>query len=255
MKSLEDRGIFIAFALVLAGYVAAAHPVSAQSNSPVFDEKDMVFLPANCFAMGSDEYVVEAPVHKVCLNPYFLDKLEVSQKKFQEVVGYNPSLSRGDTQPVDNVSWVESDAYCRKLGKRLPSEAEWEYAARAGSSSSYAWGGEMDDAYGWHGNNSNRTTHPVGQKNPNALGFYDMNGNVWEWVGDWYWAEYYESIAQPGPEANPQGPPTGQFILIRGGSFQDDVFFLRSASRYWYEPTVKNGSLGFRCAASQPVSP
>lgn len=208
----------------------------------------MLLIKADCFVMGSEEFIVEEPEHKVCLNSYYLDTYEVTQKKYERAMGINPSRFKGPDLPVENVSWPEADAYCRTFGGRLPTEAEWEYAARAGSTAGYSWGWDMDDAFAWHKGNSQKTTHPVGQKKANAFGLYDMNGNVWEWVGDWYREDYYETSSEP--TDNPLGPTTGQFVILRGGSFEDDAYFLRSASRYWYPPTLKHHNLGFRCAAN-----
>ena len=165
-------------------------------------------------------------------------------------MGNNPSRFKGPDLPVENVSWPEADAYCRSFGGRLPTEAEWEYSARAGSTAAFAWGWDMDDTFAWHRGNSPGSTKPVGQKKANSLGLHDMNGNVWEWVGDWYREDYYEMIAASEPADNPLGPTSGQFVILRGGSFEDEAFFLRSASRYWYPPTLKHHNLGFRCAAN-----
>ncbi len=213
-------------------------------------DRDMIFLKAACFVMGSEEYIAEEPEHKVCLNAFYLDKFETNQEQFEKIMGFNPSHFRGKTLPVENVTWPEAENYCRKLMLRLPTEAEWEYAARAGAESAYSWGWDMDGAYGWDNNNSKGTTHPVGRKKSNQLGFNDLNGNVWEWVADWYHPEYFETVALKEPVENPQGPFTGQFIIIRGGSFANDPFFLRSASRYWYSPNIRNRDIGFRCAGN-----
>lgn len=200
--------------------------------------------------MGSEEYVVEEPKHKVCLNDFYLDRNEVSQRHFENIMGYNPSYFKGSELPVESVTWPEANDYCRKLGLRLPSEGEWEYAARAGTTSNYSWGFEIDERFGWYEGNSNGATHPVGQKASNQFGFYDMNGNVWEWVSDWFRPEYFETNGKTGMVKNPQGPSTGQFLVIKGGSFEDDSFYLRSASRFWYPPDIHFRNLGFRCAGN-----
>ncbi|MBT3922756.1 MAG: SUMF1/EgtB/PvdO family nonheme iron enzyme [Nitrospina sp.] len=227
-------------------FLAFVSPVQLPASSI----PDMVLIKADCFIMGSEEFIVEEPEHKVCLNAYYLDVYEVSQKKYKSAMGINPSRFKRPDLPVENVSWPEADAYCRTFGGRLPTEAEWEYAARAGSTSGFFWGWDMDDAFAWHKGNSQNTSHPVGQKKANALGLHDMSGNVWEWVGDWYREDYYETSAISEPTDNPLGPTTGQFVLLRGGSFDDEAYFLRSASRYWYPPTLKHHNLGFRCAAN-----
>ena len=225
-------------------FLAILLPAQAQTSSI----PNMLKIEADCFTMGSEEFVVEEPEHKACLNSYYLMVHEVTQKQFESAMGNNPSRFKGPDLPVENVSWPEADAYCRSFGGRLPTEAEWEYSARAGSTVAFAWGWDMDDTFAWHRGNSTGSTKPVGQKKANSLGLHDMNGNVWEWVGDWYREDYYELAAISEPADNPLGPPSGQFVVLRGGSFEDEAFFLRSASRYWYPPTLKHHNLGFRYA-------
>lgn len=241
---------FMALGLALILLTGQTSSENQDQPAKISVKRDMVFLKSACYTMGSEEYIAEEPEHEVCLNPFYLDRYEVTQKQFKKVMGFNPSHVKGDRLPVESVTWPESDIYCRKLGLRVPTEAEWEYAARAGASSSYAWGWDMDDAYGWYKKNSNAAPHPVGQKKPNALGFFDMNGNVWEWVADWFHPDYYEISSQSAPINDPQGPMTGQFVILRGGSFEDDPFYLRSAARYWYQPDLRNRNLGFRCAGN-----
>ena len=223
----------------------------AEINHPV--HSNMIFLEAGCFQMGSEEFVSEEPVHNVCVSSFYLDKFEVTQKNFESVMGANPSSHKANDFPVVNVSWIEAEQYCNKKGARLPSEAEWEYANRAGTSSSYFWGEDMNGDFAWFQENSTANIHEVGGKKPNPWGFYDMSGNVWEWVADWYRESFYEMSSKVDPDHNPQGPPAGQFILIRGGSYKEDPFFLRSAARFWYEPSIKSDDLGFRCAAEREM--
>ena len=154
------------------------------------------------------------PKHKVCLSSFYLDRFETSQIQFKETMGFNPSHFQGMNLPVENVTWPQAKSYCRKLKLRLPTESEWEYAAKAETLSSYSWGWDMDFSFGWSVNNSKGMTHPVGDKNPNKLGFYDLNGNVWEWVADWYHPDYFLTVSKNEPVKNPLGPSTGQFIVV-----------------------------------------
>ncbi len=244
VQGLKTISILLLFFISLAGLT----PAPPQKLPQVF--REMVLLKTACFVMGSEEYIAEEPEHKVCLNAFYLDRFETTQEQFEKIMGFNPSHFQGKSLPVENVTWAEAENYCRKLKLRLPTEAEWEYAARAGAQSNYSWGWDMDDAYGWDKNNSKGMTHLIGKKKPNKFGFHDLNGNVWEWVADWYHPEYFETNAQKEFVENPVGPFTGQFIIIRGGSFTDDPFFLRSASRYWYPPNIKSRDIGFRCAGN-----
>ena len=166
-------------------------------------------------------------------------------------MGINPSNFKGvDVLPVENVSWDDAVEFCRKLsGKEgekygLPTEAQWEYACRAGSKTRFSFG-DSDSSLGdsaWYSDNSNRTTHPVSQKKVNSFGLYDMHGNVWEWCSDWYGGEYYSSS----PGVDPQGPSSGTYRVVRGGSWYYDPRYCRSASRFRVSPVDRSFNLGFR---------
>ncbi len=190
----------------------------------------------------------ERPEHRVCLDDFYLDIYEVTQDDFERVTGKNTSYFKGCPGcPVEQVDWNEASAYCGKAGKRLPTEAEWEYAARAGGKTE-KYSGTSDEQrlgdYAWFGNNSDSKTNIVGQKKPNGLDLFDMSGNVWEWVADWYDANYY----QHSPEQNPGGPSKGAKRVLRGGSWFNNANYLRTANRGYDNPDSRIFLVGFRCA-------
>jgi len=201
-------------------------------------------------AQASQNYCSdESPAHEVTLTkPYYVGKHEVTQEQYAAVMGTNPSNFKGANLPVETVSWDEATEFCKKVSEatgltvRLPTEAEWEYACRAGTGTAYCSGDEEADLgrVGWYGANSNGTTHPVGQKEPNAWGVYDMHGNVWEWCADWY-EEY-----RPGAVVDPQGPGEGQSRVLRGGSWYFSAGNCRSAYRFGSIPDYRNYFIGFR---------
>jgi formylglycine-generating enzyme required for sulfatase activity len=181
-----------------------------------------------------------------------LGKYEVTQQQWMAVMGDNPSKFKGRSNPVEQVSWDDVQDFIRRLNQkegtnkyRLPTEAEWEYAARAGTTSTWSFGDDASDTgrYAWYRDNR---THPVGQKQPNAWGLHDMHGNAYEWVQDWYDDGYYARS----PGTDPKGPSTGAFRVLRGGGWGDSARFLRSASRSYNAPDSRPGDLGFRLAFS-----
>ena len=185
-------------------------------------------------ARYKDSYETEKPAHEVTLTkPYYMGKFEVTQEQYQQIMGNNPSHFKGRDLPVEEVSWNEAQEFCKKVSEktgvtvRLPTEAEWEHACRAGTRTTYYTGdSEADlDRAGWYGNNGKITAHSVGQKVPNAWGAYDMHGSVWEWCGDWY--EAYRAEAA----VDPQGPGQGEYRVLRGASWLDLPINCRSAVR------------------------
>jgi formylglycine-generating enzyme required for sulfatase activity len=211
----------------------------------------------------------ETPRHPVKISqPFYMSMYPVTQGEYQEVMGVNPSsfsakgqdggrVTGRDTSrhPVEMVSWEEAAEFCRRMSAhpkeratrrmyRLPTEAEWEYACRAGTTTHWVCGNDRDALvdYAWVKKNSDRMTHPVGKKKPNAWGLYDMNGNVWEWCLDWYSVDYYKQS----PAANPTGPPQGVQRVLRGGCFYTDDPACRSAYRHKNLPKNRDRHAGFR---------
>ena len=212
---------------------------------------EMVDIPGGRFMMGSNVGGDrEKPVHQVTLGGFQLGKYEITQGQWQAVMGNNPSdfSSCGDTCPVENVSWDDIHTFLKKLNQqsggsyRLPTEAEWEYACRSGGKNETYCGGNELDRLAWYSKNSNGKTHPVGQKQANGLGLYDMSGNVWEWVQDW------KGAYSNGQVIDPTGPASGYFHVFRGGSWDGSASFNRSAIRRKDSPRFDGYRLGFRLA-------
>ncbi len=215
------------------------------------------FIPAGSFLMGSPDtdteaYSDEKPQHQVTLTkPFLMLRNEVTQAQYEAVMGTNPSYFTGDTaRPVEPVSWYDAVSFCARLSQlesgatyRLPTEAEWEYAARAGTTTRRY--GAIDDI-AWYSGNSSSTTHPVKQKLPNAWGLYDMLGNVWEWTGDWYGTYAHAALTDP------TGPSTGSLRVLRGGSWGSVALDARAACRGNYGPGNTRDRLGFRPLRSLP---
>ncbi|HOD27131.1 MAG TPA: SUMF1/EgtB/PvdO family nonheme iron enzyme [Bacteroidales bacterium] len=218
-------------------------------------EPEMVFVKGGTFRMGATSeqgynvYNDEKPAHSVTLSDYYIGKYEVTQAQWEAVMGNNPSnFKRDPNRPVEQVSWNDVQEYITKLNQltgktyRLPTEAEWEYAARGGSSSrgyKYSGSNTLSDV-AWYDDNSNDETHPVGTKNPNELGIYDMSGNVYEWCSDWYGA--YSSNSQ----TNPQGPSEGSGRVGRGGGWDGGAGLCRVSIRYGERADDRSSVLGFR---------
>ena len=217
---------------------------------------ELVLVKGGCFQMGDtsgDGAPDERPVHEVCVADYYIGKFEVTQGQWQKIMGANPSSLKecGVDCPVENVSWNNIQEFILKLNSksnliyRLPTEAEWEYAARSGGKLE-KWSGTGNEAalrdFAWMGANADYTMHKVGQKKPNGLGLYDMSGNAIEWCQDWYGEDYY-SIS---PKDNPTGPATGQNRVLRGGDYGREPKELRNAQRKKDDADMLDGNYGFR---------
>jgi formylglycine-generating enzyme required for sulfatase activity len=213
-------------------------------------EPEMVYVEGGTFLMGgSSGESDEKPVHSVTLSSFNIGKYEVTQAQWKSVMGSNPSYFKDcDQCPVESVSWNDVQDFIRKLnaqtGKnyRLPTEAEWEYAAKGGKSSKgHTYSGSNNlNLVAWYSGNSVNTTHIVGGKQTNELGIYDMSGNVWEWCFDWY--GFYDSES----DTNPKGASSGQGHVFRGGSWINMSKGCRPADRDWYNPSFAYNSGGFR---------
>ncbi|MBQ3247475.1 MAG: SUMF1/EgtB/PvdO family nonheme iron enzyme [Alistipes sp.] len=232
-------------------FTAATYADSATAN---FDGFEMVFVKGGTFTMGatpeqsSDAGDDEKPAHSVTVSNFYIGKYEVTQAQWEAVMGKNPSRYKGDNRPVENVSWKDVQKFIKKLnaktGKRyrLPTEAEWEYAARGSNQSKgYKYSGSNDiGSVAWYTDNSSSQTHPVGQKQPNELGLYDMSGNVYEWCSDWYGGY------SRGSQTNPTGPANGSNRVLRGGYWGDGSMGCRVSYRNYGGPSGRGHDCGFR---------
>ena len=199
---------------------------------------------------GSDAYYYEKPTHRVTLSSYYIGETEVTQALWQAVMGNNPSNWKGSNLPVEQVSWEDCQNFVRELNRmtgknfRLPTEAEWEFAARGGNKSTgckYSGSNAIDNV-AWCGSNSELKTHDVKTKSPNELGIYDMSGNAWEWCQDW--KGDYSSY----PQTNPTGPSSGLNRVNRGGCWGNYANGCRSSYRFSFTPSYRGSNLGLRLA-------
>ena len=227
----------------------------SQAKGPEFP-CEMVYVEGGTFTMGatseqgSDAYDREKPTHSVTLSDFYIGKYEVTQKQWETVMGSNPSSYKGANLPVENVLWYTCQTFITKLNQmtgknfRLPTEAEWEYAARGGKKSQgykYAGSNAIDNV-AWYSGNSGSKTHEVGTKQPNELGIYDMSGNVCEWCQDWYGG--YSSSSQ----TNPTGPSSGSNRVVRGGGWVNNAWDCRVSFRSYCNPAITISYLGLRLA-------
>ena len=221
---------------------------------PGGETMEMIYVAPGSFMMGSPESEEgredDETQHRVTLTKgFWLGKYEVTQKQWKSVMGNNPSHFKGDDLPVDNVSWNGCQKFIRKVNEqlscraRLPTEAEWEYACRAGATGPYA--GDGLDGMGWYKDNGRGRTHPVGHKRPNLWGFYDMHGNVWEWCNDW------SSDYPSGSVIDPAGPASGVNRVLRGGSWYSYARACCSAQRFRRTPSKREWKIGFRLCCSE----
>ena len=233
--------------------------LSAELNKLI---NNMVYVSGGTFTMGgtseqgSDADDSEKPTHSVTLSSYYICKYEVTQALWRAVMGSNPSYFKGDNLPVESVSWNDCQTFINRLNSytgrnfRLPTEAEWEFAARGGNYSrhyKYSGSNYISDV-AWYGDDSGSSgnrTHPVGTKQTNELGLYDMSGNVWEWCSDWYGS--YSSYSQN----DPTGPNSGSERVMRGGGRRNGAWNCRSSHRFSNSPGISDCSFGLRLVLSQ----
>ena len=224
--------------------------LSAELNKLI---NNMVYVSGGTFIMGGDESSDQTPTHSVTLSSYYICKYEVTQALWRAVMGSNPSKFKGDNLPVEQVSWNDCQTFINRLNSytgrnfRLPTEAEWEFAARGGNYSrhyKYSGSNYISDV-AWYCDNSGNRTHPVSTKQANELGLYDMSGNVWEWCSDWYGS--YSSYSQ----SNPTGATSGFGRVERGGNWCGLARYCCSSHRSYYAPGNSFDDLGLRLVLSQ----
>jgi formylglycine-generating enzyme required for sulfatase activity len=233
-----------------SGSTSSTVSLSAELNKLI---NNMVYVSGGTFIMGGDESSDQTPTHSVTLSSYYICKYEVTQALWRAVMGSNPSKFKGDNLPVEQVSWNDCQTFINRLNNytgrnfRLPTEAEWEFAARGGNYSrhyKYSGSNYISDV-AWYCDNSGNRTHPVGTKQANELGLYDMSGNVWEWCSDWYGS--YSSYSQ----SNPTGATSGSERVMRGGGRRNGAWNCRSSRRFSNSPGISDCSFGLRLVLSQ----
>jgi formylglycine-generating enzyme required for sulfatase activity len=256
----------------LAGLVVAAAEIATVPRSvalPGGGALDFIWVPPGSFWRGSDadepgRDADECPRHRVVLSRgFFLGVHEVTQAQWTAVIGRNPAVFRhgpeAPRRPVESISWDDCQEFIARLAAigvgrfRLPTEAEWEYAARAGSTTRFPWGDDLEGfathRYAWANSRSMAVTHPVGGKLPNAWGFHDLLGNVWEWCADWY------GPYMAGEQTDPMGPAAGRERVFRGGSWFDFPPSLRCANRHRHPPDGRYAAVGLRLVWEPEVRP
>ncbi|MBI5212679.1 MAG: formylglycine-generating enzyme family protein [Nitrospirae bacterium] len=240
----------VSLAFIAASMLLCASIISANT------EMEFIFVKGGCFRMGDafgNGEPDEKPAHEVCVEGFYMGKYEVTQGQWKEIMGDNPSYFKdcGDNCPVENVSWYDVREFIERLNRRtdgryrLPTEAEWEYAAQRGGNGEKQAGtnnGAELDGYAWYDRNAEAKTHPAGRKKSNELGIYDMSGNVWEWVQDVYDKNAYNKHSKNNPIYEGQGDNR----VVRGGSWYSKFVDLRSQNRFYRPPTYKSGIVGFR---------
>lgn len=218
---------------------------------------EFVKIPGGNFTMGGGKYDKEKPAHSVTLSSFLISKTEVTQGVWQKIMATTPwtgeaYVKEGSNYAATYVSWNDANKFCDRVGLKLPTEAQWEYACRSGSSDKYYWGNEMDSDYAWYDGNAydigNKHAHQVAQKKPNAFGLYDMSGNVYEWCDDWYNENYYSNS----PVTNPKGPNSGSIRVIRGGCCYHDSGYCQSHFRFNWIPGNHDSIVGFRLSVHYP---
>jgi acetoin utilization deacetylase AcuC-like enzyme/formylglycine-generating enzyme required for sulfatase activity len=276
------RAAVLSALLALVSCTPAEEPAPSGASLPILKTDggvEMVRIPDGDFEMGSPRgRDVEQPVHKVHLDAFLMDRTEVTQEQYEKFKLPNPSRFKGPSLPVEMITWTKAALYCNlrskaeglepcynedtadcdfaKSGYRLPTEAEWEYACRAGTKTDCSFGDPRRAGdYAWFADNAQKKTHPVGQKKPNPWGLYDMHGNVAEWCNDMFGKEYYHSSAS----ANPRGPAEGEMYVLRGGSWKGSAEVLTSFHRVAENPGFSDACLapdtmGFRCVRRAPAA-
>jgi len=272
-----NRKLFLGLAafLMLAGcgvQTKDATPARSQTPKPA-GASEMVSIPAGEFTMGAEDGAVDAkPAHRVKIDAFLVDAHEVTQELYEKLIGANPSRRKSPRNPVEQVTWSAAVKFCNARsvqegltpcydlkswqcnfsvnGYRLPTEAEWEYACRAGSTAPFHFGDRAEDlkTYAWFDGNSDSKPHAVAQRKPNAWGLYDMAGNVWEWCNDYYAPKYYRTS----PSDNPHGPDGGEKRVLRGGAWSSSSENCTSFVRNCDEAGTTDVCLtmdanGFRC--------